>query len=362
MMITDNVYKNLIAFHPGEYISDLIEDLNMTQAEFAKRLGTTPKTISKIINGEAPVSVDIASRLDKLTGISYDTWMNLQATYEKKILEIEEMKKDDEEKICRKIDFSYFKNNGYLPNKRYSLNDKIIELRKLLNVVNLTFLAEFNANVSYRNTQEFKETSIINSNVMLELANNEARNKTQNKYDKRKLESRLPEIKKMTFQKPNDFLPKLTELLLEAGIVLVLLPNLSKTNLNGAVKRFKNGSVMLLVTDRYKQADIFWFSLLHELGHIYNHDFNSDYKDEKTYNELEKRADEFAQEYFIPKDIYQKFVESNRFNRYSIESVADKCGIDSGIVVGRLQHEGLIGRNKFNDLRITYDLKEISST
>jgi len=64
--------------------------------------------------------------------------------------------------------------------------------------------------------------------------------------------------------------------------------------LNGATKRFKNGSVLLMVTDRNQNADVFWFSLIHELGHIYNEDFYSDFEDEEDYQQKEKRADEFA--------------------------------------------------------------------
>ena len=42
-------YKNIIAFHPGYYLTDIIEELEMTQDEFAKRLGTTGKTVSLLL-------------------------------------------------------------------------------------------------------------------------------------------------------------------------------------------------------------------------------------------------------------------------------------------------------------------------
>ena len=51
--------------HPGEYLKDAIEELGMTQNEFAIRIGTTGKTISKIISGEASITFDIASKLSK---------------------------------------------------------------------------------------------------------------------------------------------------------------------------------------------------------------------------------------------------------------------------------------------------------
>ena len=63
-------YKNLIAFHPGYYIKEMIEDINMTQSEFAKRLGTTDKTVSKLINGEISLSDEIAQKLSSMLGTS----------------------------------------------------------------------------------------------------------------------------------------------------------------------------------------------------------------------------------------------------------------------------------------------------
>lgn len=36
-------YKDLIAFHPGQYVEELIEDYNVMQKEFAERLGSFSK-------------------------------------------------------------------------------------------------------------------------------------------------------------------------------------------------------------------------------------------------------------------------------------------------------------------------------
>lgn len=81
-------YKDLIAFHPGSYVEDIVEEMNITQAEFAEQLGVSSKTISKIINGEENVNKDIADKLSKLTGISLKTWLNLQTIYDLKYMKI----------------------------------------------------------------------------------------------------------------------------------------------------------------------------------------------------------------------------------------------------------------------------------
>ena len=87
-MSKEVVYQELIAFHPGSYVEDIIDEMNITQAEFADRLGISAKTISKIVNGEENISKDIADKLSKVTGISIKTWLNLQTNYDLKVLEI----------------------------------------------------------------------------------------------------------------------------------------------------------------------------------------------------------------------------------------------------------------------------------
>lgn len=81
--IVENI--DLIAIHPGQYIGELIEDYNMTQKEFAEKLGLSPKTISKLVNGEELINNDIAQKLAKFTNISMKTWLNLQASYDRKV-------------------------------------------------------------------------------------------------------------------------------------------------------------------------------------------------------------------------------------------------------------------------------------
>lgn len=355
-MSKEIMYKDLIAFHPGSYVEDIVDELNITQAEFAERLGTSAKTVSKIINGEDNISKDIANNLAKLTGISIKTWMDLQTNYDIKVMEIKNKQDEDEKSACKLIDFKYFKENHLVEDRKYSIEEKISKLRQLLNLSSLSNLYDFNSAVSYRNTKGFSEQSIINSNVMLELAMNKARNATDNKYTKVKLEAVLPRIKKMSLESPEAFYPELKELLLNCGIILVGLPNLKNANLNGATKRFKNGSVLLLITDRNKSSDIFWFSLVHELGHIYFNDFYSDYEDQEKYLLKEKRADKFASEFFIPENFYSEFIANKNYDKNSVQKFADKLGINPSLVVGRLQREKIVQYNELNELKTSYSI------
>lgn len=355
-MSNELIYKNLIAFHPGSYVEDILDDLNITQKEFANRLNTTEKSLSKLINGEDNLSKEMAYKLSKLTGVSINTWMNLQNEYEKKILEINDKKLEDEYEVCKLINFKYFKDHGFVDNGRFSLKEKVEKLRSILKISDLTYLANFKMEVSYRNTREFEEKSIVNSNVMLEIASNIARNKCDNKLDKKKLKDYLPEIKKMTIQDPGKFFPRLKEILLECGIVLVALPNLRNASINGATKRFKNGSVMLLISDRNKDADIFWFSIIHEISHILDSDFYSDYNDKDDYFKKELKADNFAREFFIKDKYYDEFIKNEFFSKSSIVGFSKEHGIHPSILLGRLQNDGKIPYSYHHGLKTQYSV------
>ena len=309
-------YKDLIAFHPGQYVEELIEDYNVTQKEFAERLGVSAKTISKLVNAEESISKETAHKLAKLSGISMQTWLNLQNAYDVKVAEIaeeRELEEGSEKEICEMIDFKYFREKGYVPDKRYSLKEKIVELRKILGVASLENLTSFN-----------------------------------------QLEKNLPALRKLTRQDPEEFTQRLSDILLDCGVVLVGLPALPNANLNGATKKFSNGSALLLLTDRNKVSDIFWFSLFHEIGHILQNDFSSDDGNSASYRHSEEQADQFAKDFLIRPEDYQAFVKKGKFDKSDILRFSEEIDIHPSVVLGRLQNEGILGFDRFRELKENY--------
>lgn len=91
-------YGNKIAFHPGYYIKEYIDEMGLTQEDFANRLGTTPKNISYIIRGEQDISIDLATKLSRVIGTSVKYWINLQNEYDTLILEFNNKNELNEEK------------------------------------------------------------------------------------------------------------------------------------------------------------------------------------------------------------------------------------------------------------------------
>lgn len=80
-------HNNKIAFHPGYYIREIIEESGLTQEDFAKRLDTTPKNLSLLVRGEQNLSIDIAKKLSRMIGTSVNYWLNFQNAYDALIAE-----------------------------------------------------------------------------------------------------------------------------------------------------------------------------------------------------------------------------------------------------------------------------------
>src|SRR5438477_6477429 len=70
------------AVHPGEIVSEYVEFHGWTQRDLARRTGLTPKTISEICNGKAPVMPATALALEKLLRRPTALWLNLQRQYD----------------------------------------------------------------------------------------------------------------------------------------------------------------------------------------------------------------------------------------------------------------------------------------
>lgn len=69
--------------HPGQIIRDeVIDPLGFTVGEMAQWLGVDRTTLSRLINGHASISVEMALRLSKALGTSAESWLGMQQAYD----------------------------------------------------------------------------------------------------------------------------------------------------------------------------------------------------------------------------------------------------------------------------------------
>ena len=81
------IKQGLPAIHPGEYLSETLTELNISQADFARAIGVSSMRISHIIKGTRPVTAELALLIGRALGQSPQYWLNLQTAYDLKIAE-----------------------------------------------------------------------------------------------------------------------------------------------------------------------------------------------------------------------------------------------------------------------------------
>ncbi len=341
-----------IATPPGATIKEQLVDRGMSQKEFAARMDMSEKHISKLINGEVILTPDVAMRLEMVLGLPAHFWNNLESIYREKLVKVQaENAMDEDIEIAKKFPYKEMQKNGWVA-EISNASDKVIELRKYFEVVRLDKLKEpLIPGIACRR-QTVTEKADYALLAWAQKAKLEARSVITKAIDLQKLEKNLPKIRKMTTLSPEEFCPQLCEMLADCGIALVFLPHIGGSFLHGATFYDKD-KIVVGLTVRGKDADKFWFSLFHELAHIiYGHINNP----EGTTDEDESAADTFARDTLISEVDFDAFTKSGAFDQISMQEFAQQIGIDVGIVVGRLQKEGYIKYNRFNNLKTKYAL------
>jgi HTH-type transcriptional regulator/antitoxin HigA len=146
------------------------------------------------------------------------------------------------------------------------------------------------------------------------------------------------------------------ERLQQRGLPLVILPHLPRTYLDGACFNSTAGRPVVGLTLRHDRLDNFWFTLAHELAHVFLHLDSRDvaFFDNTERNETvaatpqETEANALASELLIPAAIWQR--EKPALNsKAAIAVLANQLTLSPAIVAGRLRWEAN-NYNNFDEL------------
>ena len=149
------------------------------------------------------------------------------------------------------------------------------------------------------------------------------------------------------------------DFLAEKGVTLVLLPALPHTKLDGAAMLDQQGAPIVGLTVRHDRLDNFWFTLLHELVHVWKHLPDKDtaitdesIEDGRDDDSKEAEANRIARDIFIPRAVWKRSEAFLHPSVATIYALADKLHISPAIVAGRLRHEktGHISHRAFGKL------------
>ena len=334
--------------HPGETLAEILEDREMSQRELAVRTGMTEKHVSTVIHGQKGISAAFAKKLEYALGIEASFWMNLQANYDRELLEFEEVNNitEDELGVLKKLKevIEVWTSFGWLDgetNPAAMVLDfrMIFGISNLLDTPKISYAAAYRAQCKNNNVDPYvlfawqRMCELLTKNIDV-----------ADEVDIEKLREMIPDIKQVMFMRTNQIQKKLTAIFSECGIAFRIVPNFTGAPVQGFIKKTEDGTLILCMTLRQKFADIFWFTLFHEIAHILNGDTRHEFIDfDSVSGDMESKADSMAGEFLIDSKAYKKFVDAKGYKRASeIERFANSQNVRDYIVQGRLMKEEII--------------------
>lgn len=145
------------------------------------------------------------------------------------------------------------------------------------------------------------------------------------------------------------------EYLEKHGICIVIEPALKGTSVDGAALKDSDGRPIIALSLRHDRLDNFWFTLLHEVVHIWKHvDLDKTFVDDldnhtESKDKLEAEANRYARDTFIPRVVWKRSKAYLTPSVATIDELSRELNIHPAIIAGRLRRE--TGRyNQFSDL------------
>jgi HTH-type transcriptional regulator / antitoxin HigA len=342
---------------PGETLLEMLEERGMTQTELAERTGRPKKTISEIINGKAAIIPETALQLERVLGVPANFWNSREQNYRDALARQQEQARLMQQiEWLNQIPVQPMVKRGWIESSK----DKVQQLQIVLNFFGVVSPEQWQAYWGSKKALAFRKSTVFESHeaamaAWLRRGEIEAQRISCAPYDTVRFKRVLDQIRALTVEPPQVFQPKLVRFCASAGVAVVLVPELPKTSVSGVARWLTPTKALVQLSLRYKSDDHLWFTFFHEARHVLQERKRDIFLEGMTYDpndSMEQDANTFAANTLIPVAALKQFLSVGQFTAVAIRQFAMQIGIAPGIVVGRLQHDGLLLHTHCNDLKL----------
>ncbi len=359
-MVTNN-YKRIwsdLAVPPGELLEEELAAVGMTQQELAMRTGRPVQVINEIIRGKKAITHDTALELEKVLGIPAHVWVNLESTYQltqAKNREREALR--NQEEWLSEFPIKELEKRGWI--EKYS--DRSETVRALLEFLGVASFQAWRQTIVGLRVSEKSKVSLGALAVWLRRGEIAGRESPTEVYDETKFRQALEGIRTLTAEFADTLawsvtcVLKLRRLCANAGVAIVFVHELPKSGANAVTRWLAPTKGLIQMGLRWTWSDVFWFRFFHQAHHIIGHSIRPKYIEGiDGDSEEEAKADKFARDFLISPVAWSEFMNRQSHDATDIRAFASRMGIHPGIVVGRMQHEGIVPYNQFTGLKVRF--------
>ena len=263
--------KTFTAVPPGMTIKEVLEDHHMTQKELAARLGLSEKHISKLINGEVPLTQDVAIRLERVLDIEASFWNGLEVAYREAILKVEyENSIDEEINFAKPFGYAKLARLGIVPETKKAA-EQVNNLQKFFEVASLKNVAnDMVMPLVYENIKDMEPDKKSAIYTLVQITKGRARFVEVNPYNAELLETFIPKIKDLSSEPLIGVKEPLKDMLAACGVIIVYLPIID--NITSTCITYSKGNSIVLGIPT-EDSDAFWTLLGEALQNLVERDY-----------------------------------------------------------------------------------------
>jgi len=344
---------------PGETLKETLEALCMSQAELADRMGRPKKTINEIIKGKATLTPETALQLERVLGIPAGFWANRDYHFRAFLA-----KSQERERLKSKVGWL-----DTLPVREMAKlgwikghTDKVRQLQAVLDFFGVASPEVWKRiwtgpQVAFRRSAAFQNDPGLLAG-WLRAGEIQARGLVCSPFDAGRFTRNLAIIRRLMVKPAARWVPELTRICAESGVALAFLPEPPRLSINGATRWLSPTKALMQMSLRYTTDDQFWLTFFHEAGHILLHGKRDVFLETADPGRAkEEAADQFAIQQLLPKDGVSRFTKIIPPAREGIKRFAAAHGLAPGVLVGLLQHCGVLPHSQFNDLKRLFKLE-----
>jgi len=331
------------SLHPGALLRQVLEARGIRQSELAERTGLTPKHINQLVKEIIGISGDVALLLERALGIDAEFWIRADADYQAySSRERAKASLAEYTTWAKAFDLPTLARHGVTSQN----DDPVHRVDQILKFFGVASPEAFEQTwqrprVSFRRSQAFTVLE-QNTALWLRLVEYSAEQAQVPRLRVSTLRSAARAIRGMTNLTITDGFATARDMLAEAGVVLTFVRQVPGTRVCGATWWLGADRPVIGLTERNRKPDIFWFTLLHEIGHIALHPRRTTFLDLEGNpdDEPEQEANFFAGEMLFPGNARDLIARAT--TRQQLLLLSAKLGIGTAIVAG--QHGHLTGR------------------
>lgn len=354
-------FAPLWASPPGSTIQVRLDDIGLDLREFANQLGTSVDVANGLLDGREVITVDVARRLSRVVGASVEFWVTRDCQYRDDLLRVRTDQWLGDLPVKEMTKFGWI-----APETDWA--SRVNECLSFFGVEDLdAWQSTYEPMLSHSLLRISEKVARKPPAIAawLRQAMREASAMDVSPWSHASLRESVDSVKALSRRKdPTEFLPKLQNLLAAAGVALVVVRSLPGCPASGAARFLSSDRAMVVVSVRYLADDQFWFTVMHEIGHLLLHGPDRAILDDPCSSAQsdvpeEQEANDFAAEVLLPLEVRAQ-IPRGRLGIRAIISLAGMAGVSPGVVVGQLQFDGQIGHDKLNYLKRHYKWNGLS--